>query len=94
MRGGCLTGWRFPQVRVVLEAFEFRLRPGSVTTAYPCHRTPAGDLYPGPEAAIDAQWGVRAFERESGGVGIAGVRDGSPATKAGLGAGNIIVEFG
>ncbi len=34
------------------------------------------------------------YSRESGGMGITGVRDGSPAAKAGIRAGDIIVEFG
>ena len=34
------------------------------------------------------------YSRESGGMGITGVRDGSPAAKAGIKGGDIIVKFG
>ena len=34
------------------------------------------------------------YSRESGGMGITGVRDGSPAAKAGIQGGDIIVKFG
>ena len=34
------------------------------------------------------------YSRESGGMAITGVRDGSPAAKAGMKGGDIIVKFG
>ncbi len=55
----------------------------------------------GPTDGSPARSGFRVrlgtipdYSRESGGMGITGVRDGSPAAKAGIRAGDIIVEFG
>ena len=55
----------------------------------------------GPSDGSPARSGFRVrlgtipdYSRESGGMGITGVRDGSPAAKAGIRAGDIIVEFG
>ena len=55
----------------------------------------------GPSDGSPARSGFRVrlgtipdYSREAGGMGITGVRDGSPAAKAGLRAGDIIVEFG
>lgn len=55
----------------------------------------------GPTDGSPARSGFRVrlgtipdYSRESGGLGITGVRDGSPAAKAGIRAGDIIVEFG
>ena len=55
----------------------------------------------GPNDGSPARSGFRVrlgtipdYSRESGGMGITGVRDGSPAAKAGIRAGDVIVEFG
>ncbi len=56
---------------------------------------------PGPRDGTAARggFGVRVgtipdYSRESGGMGITGVRDGSPADRAGLRGGDVIIRFG
>ncbi len=60
---------------------------------------PHGTTAPGDGNTVRSGFRVRVgtipdYSRESGGMGITGVRDGSPAAKAGLKGGDVIVRFG
>lgn len=60
---------------------------------------PHGATAPGDGNTVRSGFRVRVgtipdYSRESGGMGITGVRDGSPAAKAGLKGGDVIVRFG
>ena len=60
---------------------------------------PHGATAPGDGSTVRSGFRVRVgtipdYSRESGGMGITGVRDGSPAAKAGLKGGDVIVRFG